>query len=121
MKCAFIGTFPPRECGIATFTKNLASSMKLCEDAKKKMNECFVVAMNDRDNEYEYPDEVKLTIRQEYQRDYIKAAEFINISGADICVLEHEFGIFGGEDGIYILPLLYRLEIPFLVTLHSYE
>ncbi len=119
MKCAIIGNYPPRECGIATFTKNLAESMKLCDDRKKRANECFVVAMNNPEGDYEYPPEVKSTIRQEYQRDYIKAAEFINISGADICILEHEFGIFGGEDGIYILPLLHRLEIPFLVTLHT--
>jgi len=119
MKCAIIGTYPPRECGIATFTKNLAESMKLCDDRKKRANESFIVAMNDPEEKYEYPPEVKLTIRQEYQRDYIKAAEFINISGADICILEHEFGIFGGEDGIYILPLLHRLEVPFLVTLHT--
>lgn len=119
MKCAIIGTYPPRECGIATFTKNLAESMKLCDDRKKRANESFIVAMNDPGEQYEYSQEVKLTIRQEYQRDYIKAAEFINISGADICILEHEFGIFGGEDGIYVLPLLHRLEIPFLVTLHT--
>jgi len=119
MKCAFIGTYPPRECGIATFTKNLSASMKLYEDLKKRDNDCFVVAMNDREKEYEYPQEVRLPIRQEHQRDYIKAVEFINISGADICILEHEFGIFGGEDGIYILPLLHRLEIPFIVTLHT--
>ncbi len=119
MKCAIIGTYPPRECGIATFTMNLAESMKLCDDRKKRANESFIVAMNDPGEEYEYPPEVKLSIRQEYQRDYIKAAEFINISGADICILEHEFGIFGGEDGIYILPLLHRLEIPFIVTLHT--
>ncbi len=119
MKCAIIGTYPPRECGIATFTQNLAESMKLCDDRKKRANESFIVAMNDPEEEYEYPAEVRLTIRQEHQPDYIKAAEFINISGADICILEHEFGIFGGEDGIYILPLLHRLEIPFIVTLHT--
>ena len=47
------------------------------------------------------------------------AAKFINYSGADVCVLEHEYGIFGGESGVYILPLLHRLEIPLLVTLHT--
>ncbi|UCG28749.1 MAG: glycosyltransferase family 4 protein [Bacteroidales bacterium] len=119
MKYAYIGTYPPRECGIGTFTSNLLTYMDCCDQARERANEGFVVAMNDRTEGYEYPPEVRLTVRQEHQRDYIKAAEFINISGADICILEHEFGIFGGEDGIYILPLLHRLEIPFIVTLHT--
>ena len=81
--------------------------------------ERFVIAITDYEQTYDYPGEVKLTIRQEHQRDYIKAAKFINISGADLCILEHEFGIFGGQSGIYILPLLHRLEIPLIVTLHT--
>jgi hypothetical protein len=55
---------------------------------------------------------VKLKIRQERQEDYLKAAKYINLFGADICILQHEFGIYGGQNGVYILPLLHRLEIP---------
>ena len=125
MKLAFIGTYPPRECGIATFTRNLYESMKTPalappdNETSNKSVEGFIVAMTDHDKTYNYPEEVKLSIRQEHQRDYLKAAKFINLSDANICVLEHEFGIFGGENGIYILPLLYRLEIPLVVTLHT--
>jgi len=79
----------------------------------------FVVAIDDNGLHYDYPSEVKMSIRQEEQTDYLEAANFINLSGADICVLEHEFGIFGGQNGIYILPLLYRLKIPLIVTLHT--
>jgi glycosyltransferase involved in cell wall biosynthesis len=82
-------------------------------------NEGLVIALNDHEQTYNYPEEVKLTIRQEHQRDYLSAVKFINLSGADICVLEHEFGIFGGQNGVYILPLLHRLEIPLIVTLHT--
>jgi len=81
--------------------------------------EGFVVAMNDNDLTYKYPDEVRLTIRQQRQEDYLKAAKFINLSGTDLCILEHEFGIFGGQSGVYILPLLHRLEVPLIVTLHT--
>jgi len=81
--------------------------------------EGFVIALNDNDLLYEYPEEVKLSIRQEQQGDYLKAVKFINLSGADLCILEHEFGIFGGQNGVYILPLLHRLEIPLVVTLHT--
>ena len=119
MKIAYIGTYPPRQCGIGTFTRNLFISMVNKQETTKKSNEGFVVALNDHDQVYDYPKEVDLTIRQEHQRDYLSAAKFINFSGADICILEHEFGIFGGHNGVYILPLLYRLEIPLIVTLHT--
>ncbi|MFH0867283.1 MAG: glycosyltransferase family 4 protein, partial [Bacteroidota bacterium] len=119
MKLAYIGTYPPRECGIGTFTMNLYKSMVMNNETAKDPTEGFIVAMNDHEETYDYPEEVKLTIRQEHQRDYLEAVKFINLSGADICVLEHEFGIFGGQNGIYILPLLHRLEIPLIVTLHT--
>jgi len=119
MKLAFIGTYPPRECGIGTFTNNLFKSMLVNPESKRDGYEGFVVALNDNGLGYEYPDEVKLVIRQEHQKDYLQAVKFINLSGADLCILEHEFGIFGGQNGVYILPLLHRLEVPLIVTLHT--
>ena len=119
MKLAYIGTYPPRECGIGTFTMNLYKSMLINNEITKDSIDGFIVAMNDHDQTYHYPEEVKLTIRQEHQRDYLSAVKFINLSGADLCILEHEFGIFGGQDGVYILPLLHRLEIPLIVTIHT--
>ena len=119
MKIAYIGTYPPRECGIGTFTMNLYKSMVSGNNSTTDLIEGFIVAMDDHEQTFNYPEEVKLTIRQEHQRDYLKAVKFINLSGADICVLEHEFGIYGGQNGIYILPLLHRLEIPLIVTLHT--
>lgn len=126
MKIAYIGTYPPRECGIGTFTMNLYKSMvtnlacqQVDNETTKNCIEGFVVALNDHEQTFDYPEEVKLTIRQEHQRDYLKAVKFINLSGADVCILEHEFGIYGGQNGIYILPLLHRLEIPLIVTLHT--
>jgi glycosyltransferase involved in cell wall biosynthesis len=119
MKIAYIGTYPPRECGIGTFTRNLYKSMITDDKPVTDSREGFIVAMNDHELTYDYPEEVKLTIRQEHQRDYLSAAKFINLSGADLCILEHEFGIFGGQNGVYILPLLHRLEIPLVVTLHT--
>lgn len=116
MKIAYIGTYIPRECGIGTFTSNLVDSMI---NPPENNNEGFVVAVNDHGLEYEYPKEVKLTIAQEQQSDYLKAAKYINLSGADVTILEHEFGIFGGQSGIYILPLLHRLKTPLIVTLHT--
>ena len=119
MKVAFIATYPPRECGIGTFTNNLFKSMLNSDESRKKEHEGFVVALSDNEIAYDYPEEVKMVIRQDHQKDYLEAVKFINISGADICILEHEFGIFGGQSGVFILPLLHRLEIPLIVTLHT--
>ncbi|MBL7113206.1 MAG: glycosyltransferase family 4 protein [Bacteroidales bacterium] len=119
MKFAYIGTYPPRQCGIGTFTQNLNESMTNSGNGSSSEHEGIIVALNDLETGYDYPNEVKYTIRQQHQRDYIQAAKYINYSGADVCILEHEYGIFGGESGVYILPLLHRLEIPLMVTLHT--
>lgn len=118
MKISFIATYPPRQCGIGTFTKDLFNSVVTSDDIDNG-NQGIVIAVDDNRQGYDYPEEVVMSIRQEEQTDYLKAADLINFSGVDICILEHEFGIFGGQNGIYILPLLYRLEVPFLVTLHT--
>lgn len=116
MKLAYIGTYPPRECGIGTFTQNLAHSML---ENGKGINEIAVFAMSDHNHLYPYPPEVKLSINQEQQTDYLETVNYINLSGADACILEHEFGIYGGQSGVYILPLLHRLNIPLITTLHT--
>ncbi|MCK5147243.1 glycosyltransferase [bacterium] len=118
MNIACIGNFPPRECGIATFTRHFISSIFSQSDSKEE-NSAFVVALNDHGSEYDYSDIVKYTIRQDHQRDYFKAAKFINYSDAEICFLQHEFGIFGGDSGVYILPLIHRLKIPLVTILHT--
>ncbi len=119
IKISCIGNFPPRQCGIATFTRDLIESIIENKKEKKIKAEAYIIAMNDPNQTYNYPEEVKFEIRQEHQRDYLKAAKFINYSDANICVLQHEFGIFGGDRGIYILPLIHRLKIPLIVTFHT--
>lgn len=118
MKIAYIGTYPPRECGIGTFTQNLFRAVQ-AQFENGRAKEGVVIAMDDQADSYNYPSEVKFKIRQEQQEDYLEAPRYINISGADVCILEHEFGIFGGQNGIYVLPLLHRLEVPLIVTLHT--
>ncbi len=119
MKIAYIGTYPPRRCGIGTFTHNLIKAVVSNTEYKSVTQDPMIIAINDNQCEYDYPDEVKFTIRHNHLQDYIKAAEFINFSNAEVCILQHEFGIFGGNDGVYILPLLHRLEIPLIVTFHT--
>jgi len=119
MKLAYISTYPPRECGIATFNHNLLQAIGY--DKKSISDESYVVAMTDADqlHEYKYPSEVKFIIRQENQKDYIRGADYINTSLADAVILEHEFGIYGGSDGVYVLPLIARLQKPLITILHT--
>lgn len=119
MKIAIIGTYPPRQCGIGTFTNNLVKALLASTGSAAASEKIMIIALNEDKQNYAYPEEVKFTIRQNHQRDYADAVRQINFSDADLCLLQHEFGIFGGDDGAYILSLLYRLEIPMIVTLHT--
>ncbi len=119
MKISFIGTYPPRKCGIGTFTNNLLKHVYHSKKTDNLESYADVVAICNNYPREEYPPEVKFTISQQDQRDYYRAADFINFSDARLCILEHEFGIFGGDSGVYILPLVHRLRIPLIVTLHT--
>jgi glycosyltransferase involved in cell wall biosynthesis len=121
MKIVYLSTFPPRECGIATFTQSLINGIQANFKKTGQLEQEFIVALNDSEDldEYEYPQNVKFIIRQENEKDYLKAAELINNSSTDVCILQHEFGIFGGQSGIYILPLIHRLEKPVVTVLHT--
>ena len=75
MKIAFIATYPPEQCGIATFTQNLRHSIK--KNFKSENDELHVIALHNETCPV-YEEEVVLTIRQHVKEDYISAAEFIN-------------------------------------------
>jgi glycosyltransferase involved in cell wall biosynthesis len=110
-----VSTYPPRACGIATFTSDLRRSLS---DPNNRM-QANVVALTGTPHALQYPDEVTFEIRQNHLSDYRLAAEYINFSGADVISLQHEFGIFGGADGRYILELLENLRSPVVTTLHT--
>ncbi|HEY5533952.1 MAG TPA: glycosyltransferase family 4 protein [Ignavibacteria bacterium] len=119
MKIVFIGTYPPQKCGIGTFTQNLIKSFAVNFGYDNSLPNLNVIAVSDNGYNYQYPPEVSFIVNQNNQRDYISAAKFINYNMADVCILEHEFGIFGGESGVYILSLVSRIEIPLIVTFHT--
>ena len=118
MKITLIGTYPPRRCGIATFTENLCKSLEKNTD-ELTAPETSIIAVDDFDNKYEYDSKVSFTIRHDVREDYIDAANYINDSGTDVCILQHEYGIFGGDRGIYILTLLHHLQVPYITTIHT--
>ncbi len=121
MKIAYISTYLPRECGIATFNDNLERAINANFFNVTPRKKSFGIAINDSEDAqaYDYPDHVKCIIRENHQKDYIQAAIYINTSDVNAVILEHEFGIYGGESGIYILPLLNRLEKPLFSILHT--
>ncbi|CAN5513815.1 glycosyltransferase family 4 protein [soil metagenome] len=117
MKIAFIATYPPEQCGIATFTENLLNSISMHFQPGDPANKIAVFAIQ-KDDELEYPPVVNFKIRQEILEDYLAAAKYINAE-FDICIIQHEYGIFGGDSGIFILSLANGLTIPYIVTAHT--
>ncbi len=114
-KIAFLGDYLPRKCGIATFTSDLLTAMS----AGYPNAQCFAVPVNDVENGYEYPPEVRFEIQEQDLPAYKRAADFLNISNVDILCLQHEFGIFGGPAGGHVLALLRELRTPIVTTLHT--
>ncbi len=117
IKIAVIGNYLPRQCGIATFTTDLCDS--LTGLLKKSGERLTVVAMDDIEKGYSYPDRVGFQVRANVQSDYIHAAEFLNLYKFNAAILQHEFGIFGGEDGSHIFHLIKNLRMPVIATLHT--
>lgn len=109
-----IGTYPPKQCGIATFSNDLRNSL-LTHD-----NAVAAVAVSDDSFDYHYPSEVVFNIKQNYKQDYMKAAAFINASSSiDLVILQHEYGIYGGRDGEYVLELAKLMHKPFVLITHT--
>jgi len=113
---AFVGTYLPRTCGIATFTYDLAEAVA---EQSGRIEPVIVAAMNDRPGGYVYPDRVTFELRQDYRTDYSRAADFLNHSRIDVISLQHEYGIYGGEAGSDVLTLLRDLHRPVVVTCHT--
>ncbi len=113
----YMGTYPPRECGIATFTKDLVTAMdkRFHSEFKSK-----ILAMNNGVTDFEYPREVMFTIKEDTIKDYIKVAKKINKSKSIKLVnIQHEFGIFGGKYLNYLSAFLETVEKPVVINFHS--
>ncbi len=113
-----MGTFPPRECGIATFTRDLTNAMdkKFSPLIKSK-----ILAMNDNSiNTYNYPKNVLLNLNEDSIQEYIDTAKKINkIDAVKLISIQHEFGIFGGDYGSHLTSFLNEINKPVIITFHS--
>lgn len=118
---AMVGSYVPRRCGIAVFTNDLATALsqhvydRPLADAESVM----ITAMDDGQEGFAYGPEVALRINQHRREDYRRAAETLNDSRVTVVSLQHEYGLFGGEEGDYLLEFLDRLEKPVVSTLHT--
>ncbi|MES2695262.1 MAG: glycosyltransferase family 4 protein [Verrucomicrobiota bacterium] len=114
-KVAFLGDYLPRKCGIATFTTDLRCAIA----TKFPQLQCPVVPVNDIEEGYDYPSEVRFEITEQDLPSYLRAADFLNITAVDVLCVEHEFGIFGGPAGSHVIALLRELRMPIVTTLHT--
>jgi len=112
----FLSTYPPRQCGIGTFTADLCEAMRTEGDPAGKP---YVIAITNAPEGYAYPSEVRLEIRQHRIGDYRAAADFVNHSPAALLSVQHEYGIFGGPAGRYLLTMLRRVRAPIITTFHT--
>lgn len=116
LRCiAVVATCVPRQCGIATFAEDLRLAMTAGGPGLSAMT----VAVTDNGNRYDYPAHVPLEIVQEDRRSYAVAADFLNVADVEVISIQHEFGIFGGAAGEYVLELMRRVHAPIVTTLHT--
>ena len=114
-RAAMIGNYPPRRCGIATFTRDFLSSLK----GASPRTRWEVAAVTEDGARHDYPSDVTHVLSQNDRDAYVALAETLNRSGVQVTFIQHEFGIFGGSAGDYLLPLMRRLKMPIVVTLHT--
>jgi len=110
----FLGTYPPRECGIATFTQDVVRSYDGAFDSRSG-----VIAIDEPGADRTYGPSVVARLGQDDRPAYTELAKRIDASDADLVCVQHEYGLFGGEDGAWFLDLLDAIEKPVVVSLHT--
>lgn len=114
MRVGVVSTYPPRPCGIGTFSRDLREAL-LGADGVSGVDLVAIV----REDDVEQASEVVTRIHQDQRGDYTAAARVLERRGEDVVVIQHEYGIFGGHEGAHILSLAAELRQPIVVTLHT--
>ncbi|MFZ2431213.1 MAG: glycosyltransferase [Lutibacter sp.] len=113
-KVVFVSTFPPTQCGIATFTQDLTSAIT---NIFGESLECAICDLTDKPKSAK---NISFILNPKIKEDYKKVAQEINKDDAIRLVhIEHEFGLFGGEYGNYLLDFLAEINKPLAITFHS--
>ncbi|MBV8171694.1 MAG: glycosyltransferase [Candidatus Eremiobacteraeota bacterium] len=110
----YLGSYPPRECGIATFTRDVKAALD-----DRAGTRGHVMAVNELGENHAYASDVIGAIERDDPDSYLHAARVINAHPADVVNVQHEYGLFGGERGAHLLELLSRLTKPAVTTLHT--
>ncbi len=106
---AFVSTMPPLRCGLATFAADLMTAVGGAEPRL----DLVPVAMSPA------APGAAIGILPDERTAYVHAARALNRRGVDLICLQHEYGIFGGPDGEFLLHLLDAAEAPVVVTVHT--
>ena len=116
MRIAFLGSYPPRECGIASFMADLAAAID-----QQGLHTSRIIAIDEPGTSRVYPSRVVWQIQQNECASYSRVAAAVGQSGVDIVSVQHEYGLFGsqGIEGEMFLNFLQAVPIPVVTTLHS--
>lgn len=115
VRTAFIGSFPPRECGIATFTADLIREY----DAQARVPSEIIAIDESALVERKYEDRIVARIVRDDKLSYRSAAHLLNASLADLIHVQHEYGLFGGDCGSMLLEFFETVRLPVILTLHT--
>lgn len=108
-RIALVSTYPPRRCGIATFTADLGRAI---EDRE-------IVALHGPDDTDAVDRSAHHVIRTNVRADFAMAARSLNDCGVGVVSVQHEYGIWGDDDGEGVLEFLSALSMPAVATLHT--
>jgi glycosyltransferase involved in cell wall biosynthesis len=111
----FVSTFPPQQCGIATFTQHLIRGLP----SNGAVVEARVAALIRKVDCCEFRSRVVHRVQNGRPGAYRDLAAFVNDSDFDAVSVQHEYGLFSGEWGRDLLEFLDRCERPVVTTLHT--
>ena len=114
MRVAIVSTYPPRACGIGTFSRDLREAL-LGAGGVSSVDVAAII----RDADAEQAPEVVVSLLQDERGDYPAAARVLERRGDDVLVIQHEYGIFGGPEGEHVLSLATQAHRPIVLTLHT--
>jgi glycosyltransferase involved in cell wall biosynthesis len=114
-RVAYVSSYPPRECGVATFCEDLLHATH----GGRASPAPIVIAMEGGDRYRRYARPVVHVADDRNDEDYQAAAEFINDSPAEVVSLQHEFGLYGGLESRSLYRFLGALRKPLITTLHT--
>lgn len=115
MRILVVSSYPPEENGLAEFNNDL---LREIHKVDPKL-EFYGIAINADADSYKYKPNILGQIRKHKLEDYAGAADVINNSSADLVILEHEFGQFGGHDGDHVISLLSNIKKKVLLIAHT--